>query len=238
MEESFARVEIKYMLTPVQEEAIQAGLRSRGFYWMDFGSPAVQSLYYDTPDHQLIRDSLERPIYKEKLRLRSYGEPGTQTTSYVEVKKKYKGVVYKRRVALPLDDAYPGLNSGTLPETAGQVGREALWMVRRYNLSPSAVIAYDRYAWFSKKEPDVRITFDRNLAFRESSFDLTSREKNAVFTGPDERLMEIKTCGTYPIWLTKLLWDTQAKRIHYSKYGSAYLRYIRGNVGQTAERLN
>ncbi|MBQ9196859.1 MAG: polyphosphate polymerase domain-containing protein [Clostridia bacterium] len=226
MEESFARVEIKYMLTPEQEMIIESGLREHGFYWMDFGSPAVQSLYYDTPDYQLIRDSLERPIYKEKLRLRAYGVPGAQTTSFVEVKKKYDGVVYKRRVALPLQDAYSGLNREKLPEEAGQVGREAIWLVKRYSLIPSAVIAYDRYAWFSEKEPDIRITFDCNLAFREHDFDLTSKAENIVFTRPDQRLMEIKTGGVYPMWLVKLLWDAQARRFHYSKYGYAYQQFI------------
>lgn len=230
MEESFARVETKYMLTPDQEEAIEAGLRRRGFSWTDFGSTAVQSLYYDTPDHQLIRDSLERPLYKEKLRLRAYGAPGAQSTSFVEVKKKYNGVVYKRRVALPLQDASSGLSRESLPEDAGQVGREALWLVKRYGLSPSAVIAYDRYAWFSAQEPDIRITFDRNLAFREHDLDLTSKAENTVFTRPDQRLMEIKTGGTYPLWLTRLLWDTRAKRVHYSKYGYAYQHYIQ-NAG-------
>lgn len=226
MEESFARVETKYMLTPDQEEAIEAGLRRRGFTCTDFGSPAVQSLYYDTPDHQLIRDSLERPIYKEKLRLRAYGAPGTQSTSFVEVKKKYDGVVYKRRAALPLQEAFIGLSRECLPENAGQVGREALWLVKRYSLVPSVVIAYDRNAWFSAQEPSVRITFDRNLAFRDHDLDLTSKTENTVFTRPDQRLMEVKTGGTYPLWLARLLWDTRAKRVHYSKYGYAYQHYI------------
>ncbi|MBR1585808.1 MAG: polyphosphate polymerase domain-containing protein [Clostridia bacterium] len=226
MEESFARVEIKYMLTPDQQAAMADGLRQYGFQWMDFGDPAVQSLYYDTPDHRLIRDSLERPMYKEKLRLRAYGRPGAQTTSFVEVKKKYDGVVYKRRVALPLQAAYQGLSGGCLPPEAGQVGREAQWMVKRYGLIPSAVIAYDRDAWFSDQWPDVRITFDRNLTFRDHDFDLRANACGLPLMKPDQRLMEIKTSGVYPLWLARLLWDTQVKRIHYSKYGLAYLKYI------------
>jgi len=232
MEESFARVEIKYMLTPDQEEAMEKALRAHGFSWTDFGSPAVQSLYYDTPDHRLIRESLARPAYKEKLRLRAYGEPGTQKTSFVEVKKKYRGVVYKRRVALPLEEAYLGLGRKELSGEAGQVGREAIWMVRRYGLEPSAVIAYDRYAWFSEKEPDLRVTFDRNLSFRANHLDLAGRDENTVFTRPDQRLMEIKSDGHYPLWLTKALWEVRAERIHYSKYGDAYLRYMKQDGGE------
>lgn len=238
MEESFARVETKFMLTPDQEEAIEAGLCRRGFSRTDFGSPAVQSLYYDTPDHRMIRDSLERPLYKEKLRLRAYGPPGAQSTSFVEVKKKYDGVVYKRRVALPLRDAYDGLSRECLPEDAGQVGREALWLVKHYGLVPSVVIAYDRHAWFNAREPGVRITFDRNLAFRNHDLDLTSQAENTVFTRPDQRLMEIKTGGTYPLWLTRLLWDTRVKRIHYSKYGYAYQHYIQNRNSESMKGVD
>ncbi|MBQ8072370.1 MAG: polyphosphate polymerase domain-containing protein [Clostridia bacterium] len=226
MEESFARVETKYMLTPAQEAAMERGLRAYGFRWMDFGSPAVQSLYYDTAVHQLIRTSLDRPAYKEKLRLRTYGLPGAQTMSFVEVKKKYNGVVYKRRTALPFAEAYHCLAKGQLPEETGQVGREAVWMVKRYGLIPSTVIAYDRHAWFSNREPDIRITFDRNLAFRTFDLNLASQAENTVFTQPDQRLMEIKTGGVYPLWLTRLLEEVGAERIHYSKYGYAYQHYI------------
>ena len=149
MEENFARTETKYMLTLAQAAEMEMSLMKEGFEHLNFGSPKVQSLYYDTPDHALIRASLERPAYKEKLRLRAYGEPGNITRSFVEVKKKYLGVVYKRRTVLPLDEAMDGLRLGQLPEAAGQVGREAVWMARRYGLVPAAVIIYDRSAWFS-----------------------------------------------------------------------------------------
>ena len=105
MEESFARVETKYLLTLFQTAAMETGLMRLGFEKADFGSPRVQSLYYDTADHALIRASLERPAYKEKLRLRAYGGPGDLTQSFVEIKKKCCGVVYKRRTAMPLQEA-------------------------------------------------------------------------------------------------------------------------------------
>ena len=225
-EESFARIETKYMLNMAQEHYIEDELRRQGFVWMDFGDPTVQSLYYDSPDYQLIRTSLERPVYKEKLRLRAYGKPGKVTMSFIEVKKKYKGVVYKRRVAQPLGQAYMSLNSGHVGAEGGQVGQEAEWMVHRYALQPKAVITYDRDAWFSKCWPDVRITFDRNLSFRQSNLSLTSNDANFALTLPTQRLMEIKTGGTYPLWLTRLLTAAGAKRIHFSKYGLAYMKYI------------
>ena len=226
MEESFARVEKKYLLSLSQAAAIEEGLMRRGFSRSDFGSPKVQSLYYDTEDYDLIRVSLERPDYKEKLRLRGYGEPGTITRSFVEIKKKYRGVVYKRRTAMDLSAAMESLALRQLPEEAGQVGREILWMLGRYDLKPAAVIAYDRDAWFSRGEPGVRITFDRNLTFRDWALDLNAKAGGIPLLTPNQRLMEIKTNGIYPLWLVALLRETQTQRTHFSKYGLAYQRYI------------
>ena len=226
MEENFARKETKYLLTAAQAAQMEMSLMRQGFEHADFGSPTVQSLYYDTPDYALIRASLERPAYKEKLRLRAYGAPGHLTRSFVEIKKKYRGVVYKRRTAFPLEEAMEGLRLGQMPEETGQVGREAVWMARRYGLVPAAVIIYDRNAWFSKDHPDVRVTFDRNLTFRDWAPDLNSRAGGLSLLPADRRLMEIKTGGIYPLWLARMLEEAGARRVHFSKYGLAYTRFI------------
>ena len=227
MAESFARVEIKYLLTLSQAEALAEVLRERGFRPSDFGSPRVQSLYYDTPSHALIRASLERPAYKEKLRLRAYGEPEARGGGFLEIKKKYGGVVYKRRTALPLRQAMEGLAGGMLPAESGQVGREALWMTHRWGLTPAAVIAYDRDAWFCPEDSTLRVTFDRHLTFRDWALDLGVRAEGLPILPADMRLMELKVGGAYPLWLVRLLDEVGARRTHFSKYGSAYLRYIR-----------
>ena len=227
MQESFARVETKYLLTLPQAAAAEKGLMQLGFERMDFGSPGVQSLYYDTADYALIRASLERPAYKEKLRLRAYGEPGSLTQSFVEIKKKFNGVVYKRRTELPLLEATDALLRGRMPEKTGQVGHEIQWMLQRYSLQPAAVISYDRDAWFCREQPGVRITFDRSLAFRNRELDLNSGAAGIPLLPADRRLMEIKTDGIFPLWLIRLLQETGARRTHFSKYGLAYLRHIR-----------
>ena len=233
MQENFARVETKYLLTLSQAAAMEMGLMRLGFERMDFGSPRVQSLYYDTDDYTLIRLSLERPAYKEKLRLRAYGEPGTLTQSFVEIKKKSSGVVYKRRTEMPLREAADALLRGRMPEKAGQIGREVQWMMHRYGLYPAAVISYDRDAWFCREQPGVRITFDRNLTFRDWEPDLNSRAAGISLLPADQRLMEIKTDGIYPLWLVQLLQETAAQRTHFSKYGLAYQRYIRPHAAET-----
>ena len=142
------------------------------------------------------------------------------------MKKKYKGVVYKRRVEKTLEQAYRELNSCQIGPDAGQVGQEAEWMMRRYELRPQAIITYDRDAWFYDAWADVRITFDRNLSCRMSDFSLTSKGTNYMLTSPVQRLMEVKTSGTYPLWLCQLLHAAGAKRIHFSKYELAYQKYI------------
>lgn len=226
MEENFARTETKYLLTLAQAAEMEMSLIRQGFEHISFGSPTVQSLYYDTADYALIRTSLERPSYKEKLRLRAYGEARHISNTYLEIKKKYKGVVYKRRTAMPLTQAAQALRTGRMPQEAGQVGREALWMARRYGLTPAAVIIYDRNAWFSRVHPEVRITFDRNLSFRDWALDLNCPERGLSLLPADQRLMEIKTNGVYPLWLARMLESAGARRVHFSKYGLAYRQFI------------
>lgn len=92
----FCRVEVKFMLTAAQYRALIPVLKQ---YMVpdDFFKSTISNLYYDTPDFRLIRTSLAKPRYKEKLRLRCYNVPAEESQSFVEIKKKVDGVVYKRR---------------------------------------------------------------------------------------------------------------------------------------------
>lgn len=230
----FARVEKKYLLKEGQARAMADALRLRSFYMLDFGDPAVQSLYYDTKDFLLIRRSLERPNYKEKLRLRAYGKPSAQGRSYVEIKKKYRGVVYKRRVELPLAEAVKGIAAGRMPQDCGQIGREIDRCVQFYDLEPKCMILYDRDAWTSDRE-EVRVTFDRRIRCRFDHLDVTWSQEGEPILEENQVIMEIKVPGAYPLWLTKLLDSVGARRVHFSKYGTAYTRYVFANVHQRAE---
>ena len=227
MQKSFTRIETKFLLTVAQAAAMEEGLRRRGFSRMDFGSPRVQSLYFDTRDYALIRASLERPVFKEKLRLRAYGEPGTLETSYLEIKRKFRKTGYKRRASLPLEQAMESLSAGLLPPETGQVGREAQWMLGRYDLRPAALIGCERDAWTCPEEPEVRITFDRNITFRDRNMDMNRKAAGYLLLAAGQRLMEIKTEGAFPLWLSLLLAENGARRTHFSKYGTAYREYIR-----------
>ena len=226
-QEAFVRVEKKYLLTEDQAAVITDGLRRRSFYMLPFPDPAVQSLYYDTQDFLLIRRSLEKPNYKEKLRLRAYAAPTMEDRSYPEIKKKYRGVVYKRRIELPLREALSALKEERMPAGCGQIGREIEYFLKRYpDLAPRCLIMYDRDAWTSDTDQKVRITFDRRVRCRFDRLDVTLPQTGHMILNETDVLMEVKTPGVYPLWLVRLLEKAGARRIRFSKYGVAYRQHV------------
>ncbi len=218
----FARKELKYRLSAQQarfmKEALAPYVRPD-----QYGESTICNIYYDTPDFRLIRKSIEKPIYKEKLRLRSYGPVGPEGPTFLELKKKYKGIVYKRRLSLPEQDAMAYLNGKSpLPEDS-QIARELDAFMKFYgNLQPAVHLSYDRTAYYSKEDPDLRITFDRNILFRMDDISLQSEPGGRFVIAPGESLMEIKAAGAMPLWLTSILTEADAKRASFSKYGTAY----------------
>ena len=168
---SFERYEKKYFLNEAQYGAVLSELQKH-MKADDYGQYTICNIYYDTGDWRLIRKSLEKPVYKEKLRVRSYGVPTGDDKVFVELKKKYDGVVYKRRVAMTAAQAAPFLE-GALPEDAfGQIGREIMWFQRFYRAEPRVFIAYDRLAFAGTDDPELRITFDTSLRWRDTQLDL------------------------------------------------------------------
>ena len=226
MNENFSRIETKYMLSADQVPVIEKALTDHGLIRMDFGNTLIQSLYYDTPDNLLIRQSLERPEFKEKLRLRTYGEAYPGSDAYLEMKRKYKGIVYKRRTMMPLQKAMKALEKPDMPDSAGQTGREILWMVKRYHPVPAVVIRCNRDQWINSANPGFRITIDRDICFRNWNLDLSAQEGHIPLTDASQRLMEIKAGNAIPRWLVKILWETGSQHVHYSKYGLAYRRIL------------
>ena len=169
---TFKRMEKKYLLSreqydrlfPLLEEHIKPDL---------YFHSTVCSLYYDTDDFAFIRHSIEAPVYKEKLRVRSYGVPGAEDTVFVELKKKFKGMVYKRRVAMGAKAAMDYLaGRATAPERS-QMTKEIDWFLSQNAVKPKVFIACDRSAWVDRGNSELRITFDENLRWRTEDLDLT-----------------------------------------------------------------
>ena len=169
---SFRRHEKKYLMSREKYERLWQELSGR-LRPDEYFSSTVCSLYYDTGDYSLIRHSIQKPVYKEKLRLRSYGVPGPEDEVFVELKKKFKGIVYKRRVELPLEQAEEWLGGGPAPDDS-QISHEIDWVLQRYELSPKIVICCDREAWVDRDEPELRFTFDKNIRYREDELLLSA----------------------------------------------------------------
>ncbi len=221
----FKRVEKKYLLSEARCDALMGriGCHLRPD---EFGLSTVMSLYLDTPDHRIIRASLDAADYKEKLRLRSYGTARPDTTVFLELKKKFGGVVYKRRAAMSLAEAERFLKEG-VPPRESQILSELDWALRLYGRpQPAMLIACEREAWFDEEHPDLRLTFDRDIRCRET--DLTLRRGSAgVRLLPEGRvLLEIKTGGAMPLWLADALDELRILPGSFSKYGAAYLRSL------------
>ena len=130
----------------------------------------ICNIYYDTEDNHLIRHSLSKPKYKEKLRLRGYGVPKQEDKVYLEIKKKVNGLVNKRRTKLVLSEAYEFAETRVKPEYKSYMNRQVLneidYILKLYKPVPKLYLAYDRKAFFGINNRDLRVTFDTNIRSR------------------------------------------------------------------------
>lgn len=225
---TFERRELKYRITDAQRAALEAAFGAR-MVPDEHGESTICNIYYDTADYRLIRASLEKPAYKETLRLRSYGvtEPGGEV--FLELKKKYKGIVYKRRITLP-EDAAGEFIAGRAPlGEHGQIGREIEYFTAFYApLLPAVHLSYERSAWFSREDRDLRITFDKNIRFRQEDVSLTLPAGGRRILPEGESLMEIKAAAALPLWLVSELDTLGIYQSTFSKYGEAYKAILAG----------
>lgn len=222
----FERYEKKYMLTHGQYETLRHMLGD----WMaadEYGKHTICNLYYDTESFSLIRRSLQKPNYKEKLRLRSYGVPGREDGVFVELKKKLAGVVYKRRVRMELGEAMDYLAGGVRPRQEGQIVREVDWFMQQNSRpAPAAFIGYDRIALYGLEDANFRVTFDTGLRWRDEDLDLSHGDCGAPLLPRDRVLMEIKIPGAMPLWMSRILDAAGVYPISYSKYGACYMEHL------------
>ncbi len=225
MEQNFARYEKKFMLNPVQYQFILHAMSDK-MTDDEYGASSISNIYYDTDDYQLIRASIEKPVYKEKFRLRAYGHVTDDDEVFLEIKKKYDGIVNKRRVMLPLKEAKRYMDDGVYPSTDCQIMREINYSVKRYKLKPKAFISYERQAFYDKEDKDVRITFDRNICARDWNLDLAKKDMTIPLLSDGQILMEIKTGEAMPLWLSSLLSELEIYQTSYSKYGEFYKMYL------------
>lgn len=209
-----------------------------------YGESDICNCYYDTPSYRMIRKSLEKDIYKEKLRVRSYGTPlNDDEKVFLELKKKYDGIIYKRRERLSYRDIKEAISVSNANRESknvfgdlgydSQIFRELDWVINFYQeLQPVMYLYYQRIALIPKETSglaveQLRITFDRNLRWRTSNVDLSAGTRGENLLEDGQRIMEIKTPGAMPLWLAQLLNELKIYPTSYSKYGRAYEQYLK-----------
>lgn len=191
------------------------------------GRATVRNLYYDTDSFLLIRRSVEKPLYKEKLRLRSYSTAEPHSPVFVEIKKKFKGTVYKRRLTLPERESVLWLAGESPCPVSSQISNEISYFLKLYgNLSPRVFLSYDREAYFDRDDPGFRVTFDSNILCRNSELSLCAEPSGAPVLDEGLWLMELKCAGAMPLWMSGLLSREQIFKTSFSKYGRAYAAYF------------
>ena len=223
---TFQRFEIKYLLDSRQRAILEQAFRSH-MSPDPHDESTICNIYYDTPDYLLVRQSLEKPVYKEKLRMRSYGRADAEDTVFLELKKKYRGVVYKRRIELQQWQAESYMDGQLVLPRGSQIGREIDYFCTYYqDLRPAVYLCYDRCAWFSPEDSGLRATFDRNVCWRQEDMSLTAAPGGQHLLLPRQSLFEVKTASSIPMWLVEALDAGQVRQANFSKYGEAYRRML------------
>ena len=218
----FRRYELKYLLTMAQKETVLKAMQP--YMALDkYGRTTIRNLYYDTDTYLLVRRSIEKPAYKEKLRVRSYSRTDRDSAAFVELKKKYKSVVYKRRISLPYAEATAWLSREKHPDKHTQIANEIDYFLDYYgSLHPTVFLSYEREAYYCNDGSDFRVTFDDNILCRQNELSLESEVYGTPSLPGGKVLMEIKCSGGIPLWMTHVLSEEKIYKTSFSKYGTAY----------------
>ena len=221
MQEIFERVEKKYILTKAQKEQLMQ-LVSSHLVDDEYGPSTVCNIYFDNENNDLIRNSLDKPAYKEKVRLRSYNVPNKDTTTFLEIKKKYDGIVYKRRITETLGHIEGHIENGENLECNKQILNEIDYCFDYYKLNPALFLAYDRVAYYDSQDKNFRITFDTNIVARDYDLELEKGVYGETYCDDNTYIMEVKCSGGLPFWFISALEEVKAYPASFSKYGKVY----------------
>lgn len=231
---SFKRYEKKFLLEEAQYKAILPVLMQYmrlDDYCQQGQEYSIYNIYFDSDDASVIRHSLSKPYYKEKLRLRTYSIPSSSNSKvFLELKKKIGGMVSKRRAVLTLGEAYQFLAARTRPANLDYMNKQVLneidYYLMHHTVKPACYISYDRTALFGREDNDFRITFDHNIITRREELRLEQGRFGEALLEPGKYLMEIKVLGAFPVWLSRLLSENQVYNTSFSKYGKEYTKRL------------
>ena len=222
----FKRYELKFLINEKQKNKILQAMHPH-MELDKYGRTTIRNIYFDTNDYRLIRHSIEKPVYKEKLRIRSYQKAGPDTKVFVELKKKYKHIVYKRRIRLSENDALQWICDKKYCREHSQISNEINYFINYYeSIQPTLFISYEREAFYSLDGSDFRVTFDDNIICREEDLSLETDVYGIKLIDDGLSLMEIKCSGGIPLWMTEVLSKEHIYKTSFSKYGTAYTDII------------
>ena len=230
---TFQRYEKKFYITKSQRDALLPAIYENmdpDKYCLDGKSYNLINLYFDDDENTVILNSILKPRYKEKLRLRSYGAPQSDDdTVYFEIKSKLYGVVAKRRAAMRYGDAKEYMETGKRPQTDVYIYNQVLDEIdefrRRTPCKPRLIISYDRQAYFQKNNKSIRLTFDQNIVTNREVLDISRFKGGEPLLPNDHMILEIKIPGAIPLWLSKALSEENIFMTSYSKYGKEFTKH-------------
>lgn len=224
----FKRYEIKFLLDKRQREALIKVMDGR-LRPDEYGRTVIRNIYFDTDDHRLIRTSLDKPVYKEKLRIRSYKRITGDEAVFVELKKKYESIVYKRRIAIPETSAMQWLADGGAQPGYSQIENEIEYFREFYKgLAPRVFLSYEREAFYPVDGSDIRITLDSDVIGRQTALSLREGVYGSRILEEGKSILEVKVSEAMPMWLIRFLRENSIYKASYSKYGMYYSEYIFG----------
>ncbi len=223
----FKRYELKYKLTRQQHSDLCDYMQD--YMKLDsYGRHKISNIYFDTDDYRIIRASLEKPKYKEKLRLRIYGTPNEEKPAFIELKKKFNGVVYKRRISASQNEAISYLFDGKQAEHPSQIHKEIDYFIDSYDnlLMPRVYLSYEREAYYCEEDDNFRMTFDFNIKMRDTNVSLYDDADDTKVLDDDYVLLEVKTVQGLPFWLIEFFNQQNIYKTSFSKYGTAYNTFL------------
>ncbi|MBC3890008.1 VTC domain-containing protein [Acetobacterium paludosum] len=237
---TFKRYENKFQLNESQFEQLLPILLTEmvpDSYTSKNDSYSIYNIYFDTENYDIIRHSLSKPYYKEKLRLRSYAIPiSSDDKVFLELKKKIGGIVSKRRATMTLNEANRFISKREYPLETNAINRLVLEEIDNFLdhhiIEPKAYISYERSAYLGKNDPEFRVTFDYNIKSRQNNLSLEKGDFGNQLLPKDGYIMEIKILGAIPVWLTHVLSSLKIYSSSFSKYGNAYTEYRRQSLAK------
>ena len=226
----FRRYEIKYILSSSQRKDLMKTMN--GIMKIDkYGHTTIRNIYFDTENYRLIRTSLDKPEYKEKLRVRSYRRITEDDDVFVELKKKYESVVYKRRIALPEYITMDWLAAGGEQPGGSQIEDEIEYFRNFYEgIAPKVFLSYEREAYYPVDSSDLRITLDSNIIARDKDLSLRSGVYGENVISRDLTVLEVKVTNSMPMWLIRFLSENNIQKTSFSKYGMYYQNLMKTNT--------